>query len=300
MNDFRLTVFCSVAHNMSFTKAARELGVTQPAVSHHIQELEQELGVVLFDRLAGGIELTEAGSVLLQHAHRILNSYHQLDFDMRLLDRGHSGELRLGATPTIAQYILPSCAASFASKFRRIKLSIVEGNSAEIERLVAEGEVDMGLVENSSRRESLRYTPFMQYELLLVAPVRGCWSSLDVVKPAELATIPLVLGSDDTDSYKAVESFFASHEIPMSSLNVMMQLDGDEAVKRYIAHSDSLAFVSEQTFCRDSRATEYKVVEIESGSLVCQCCFVRNMSATKDVVKDFIDYMQEWIARGEY
>jgi hypothetical protein len=61
-----------------------------------------------------------------------------------------------------------------------------------------------------------------------------------------------------------------------------------------------LAFVSEQAFRRDSCATEYKVVDIEGGSLVRQCSFVRNLSATKDVVKDFIDYMQEWIARGEY
>lgn len=299
MNDFRLTVFCSVAQNMSFTKAARELGVTQPAVSHHIQELEQELGVVLFDRLAGGIELTEAGHVLLQHAHKILNSYHQLDFDMRLLNRGHSGELRLGATPTIAQYILPACAASFASKFRQIKLSIIEGNSAEIERLVAEGEVDMGLVENSSRRESLRYTPFMQDELLLVAPVRGRWASLDVVRPAELATMPMVLSSDGTDLYKAVERFFALHEIALSSLDVVMQLNNDEAIKRYIVPADCVAFVSEQAFRRDSCAAEYKVIEIAGGPLVRQCSFVRNIATTKDVVKGFIDYMQEWLTQGE-
>ena len=299
MNDFRLTVFCSVAHNMSFTKAARELGITQPAVSHHIQELEQELGAALFNRLAGGIELTEAGSVLLQHAHKILDCYHQLDFDMRLLNRSHSGVLRLGATATIAQYILPSCVASFASKFKQIKLSIVEGNSTEIENLVAEGEVDLGLVENSTRRESLRYTPFLHDELLLVAPAQGRWASLDVVKPTELATMPLVLGNVDTDSYKIVERFFVLHGVSMSSLNVVMQLNGDEALKRYVVPADCLAFISEQAFRRDSRVAELKVVEIEGGALMRQCSFVRNIATTKDVVKDFIDYMHEWLSRGE-
>ena len=300
MYSFRLKVFCSVAHNLSFTKAAQELHITQPAVSRHIQELEQELGVQLFNRYATSIEITEAGELLLLHATQISECYRALDFDMRLLDRHHAGELRLGATPVMAQYVLPACMASFATKFKQIRLSLVEGNSQEIEEAVAEGRVDLGLVECVTRRPTLRYTPIVQDELLLVAPMRGRWASLDVVTLDQLATMPLVLGYEGADVNRCVEQLFAARQIPLATLNVVMRLGSDEAMKRYIVHADSLAFVSERAFVRDLRAGEYKVIEIEGVSTIRQCAFVRTMSATKDVVKDFIDYVQEWLARGEY
>ena len=300
MYNFRLRVFCSVARNMSFTKAAQELHITQPAVSRHIQELEQELGVQLFDRLATSIEITEAGELLLIHAEKIAECYRQLDFDMRLLDRHHAGELRLGATPIIAQYILPACMASFTAKFKQIKLSLIVANSAEIERAVADGQIDLGLVECGSRQSSLRYTPMLHDELLLVASVHSRWASIDEVSVEVLAQMPLVMGCDGSDINRSVNPLFEAHQIPLESLDVVMQLDGDEAVKRYIAHADYVAFVSEYAFRRDMQAGEYKVIGIAGELISRQLSFVRNLGATKDVVKDFIDYVQEWLARGDF
>ena len=300
MYSFRLKVFCCVAQNLSFTKAAHELHITQPAVSHHIQELEQELGVQLFNRLATSIEITEAGELLLRHATKISECYRELDFDMRLLNRHHAGELRLGASGTIAQYLLPACMASFSEKFKKIKLSLIEENSEAIEQAVVDGRIDLGLVEFPMRRSSLRYSPMLQDELLLVASAHGRWASLDEISVAELANMPLVMGCDESDVNRSVEQLFESYQVPFQSLNVMMRLDGSEAVKRYVAYSDCLAFISEQAFRRDTRAGEYKVIEIVDKVVSRQLSFVRNMGATKDVVKDFIDYMQEWIVRGEY
>ena len=113
MIDFRLKVFCSVARNLSFTKASHELFISQPAISKHIQEIEQEYGVRLFDRNNNRITLTHAGEVLLTHAEEILGRYRQLDFDMHMLSHEHVGELRLGASTTIAQYVLPAYLAPF-------------------------------------------------------------------------------------------------------------------------------------------------------------------------------------------
>ena len=299
MYSFRLKVFCSVAQNLSFTKAAHELHITQPAVSHHIQELEQELGVQLFNRLTASIEITEAGELLLRHATKISECYRELDFDMHLLNRHHAGELRLGASPTIAQYILPACMASFFAKFKKIKLSLIEENSEAIEQAVADGCIDLGLVEFPMRRSSLRYSPMLQDELLLVTSVYGRWASLNEISLAELANIPLVMGRDGSDVNRSVQQLLGSNLESLQPLNVMMRLDGHEAVKRYIAHSDCLAFVSEHAFNRDTHAGEYKVIKIVDRIVSRQFAFVRNMGATKDVVKDFIDYMQEWIVRCE-
>ncbi|WP_240049937.1 LysR family transcriptional regulator, partial [Bacteroides finegoldii] len=105
MSDFRLKVFQSVAKNLSFTKASQELFVSQPAITKHIQELETCYQTRLFDRQGSKISLTEAGELLLKHSEKILDDYKQLEYEMHLLHDEYIGELKLGASTTIAQYV---------------------------------------------------------------------------------------------------------------------------------------------------------------------------------------------------
>ena len=104
MQDFRLKVFYSAAKNRSFTLAAQELYISQPAVTRHIKILEDEYQVMLFERNGNSLELTYAGKLMLQHVERILHEYHKLEYDMHLLNNVHVGQLRLGASTTISQY----------------------------------------------------------------------------------------------------------------------------------------------------------------------------------------------------
>ena len=113
MLDFRLNVFYTVAKRLSFTKAAAELYVTQPAVTKHIQELEHQFGTALFDRRGNQISLTAAGNVLLGHAETIMGVYRQLEFDMNALKGESGGTLRVGASTTVAQYVIPPVLARF-------------------------------------------------------------------------------------------------------------------------------------------------------------------------------------------
>ena len=106
MSDFRLKVFQSVAKNLSFTKASQELFVSQPAITKHIQELETCYQTRLFDRQGSKISLTEAGELLLKHSEKILDDYKQLEYEMHLLHDEYIGELKLGASTTIAQYFI--------------------------------------------------------------------------------------------------------------------------------------------------------------------------------------------------
>ena len=125
MSDFRLKAFYSVAKNLSFTKASQELFVSQPAVTKHVRELESLYQVRLFDRLGNKISLTEAGRVLLEHCERILQEYRKLEFDMHLLKNEYVGQLRLGASTTIAQYVLPPILARFTEKYPQIEVSLI-------------------------------------------------------------------------------------------------------------------------------------------------------------------------------
>lgn len=116
MSDFRLKVFQSVAKNLSFTKASQELFVSQPAITKHIQELETYYQARLFERQGSKISLTDAGELLLKHSEKILDDYKQLEYEMHLLHNEYIGELRLGASTTIAQYVLPPLLGNFIAE----------------------------------------------------------------------------------------------------------------------------------------------------------------------------------------
>lgn len=147
--DFRLKVFHSVATNLSFTKASKELFISQPAISKHIHELEVQYKTPLFDRVGSRIGLTHAGELLLSHTKQLLAAYRQMDFEMNLLTDNFAGELRLGASTTISQYVLPPVLASFIKKFPEIKVSLLNGNSRDVEQALREGKITLGLVEGT-------------------------------------------------------------------------------------------------------------------------------------------------------
>ena len=160
MSDFRLKVFLSVAKNLSFTKASQELFVSQPAITKHIQELETCYQVRLFDRQGNKISLTEAGKLLQEHSEKILEDYKRLEYEMHLLHNEYIGDLKLGASTTISQYVLPPLLANFIAKFPQVNLSLLNGNSREIEAALQEHRIDLGLVEGICRLPNLRYTTF--------------------------------------------------------------------------------------------------------------------------------------------
>lgn len=125
MDDFRLRVFITAAKTLNFTKCAEQLYISQPAVSKHIGELESRYKVQLFERSGSRLALTEAGRVMLEHAERIADGYRRLQYEMDLFTDRLGGELKVGASTTIAQYVLPQVLARFTARFPEVKVSSV-------------------------------------------------------------------------------------------------------------------------------------------------------------------------------
>lgn len=124
MDDFRLRVFITAAKTLNFTKCAEQLYISQPAVSKHIGELESRYKVQLFERSGSRLALTEAGRVMLEHAERIADGYRRLQYEMDLFTDRLGGELKVGASTTIAQYVLPQVLARFTARFPEVKVSL--------------------------------------------------------------------------------------------------------------------------------------------------------------------------------
>lgn len=262
MSDFRLKVFRSVARNRSFTKASQELFISQPAVTKHIQELEACYAVPLFERNAGRISLTDAGSLLLEHCDRILDQYDRMSYDMSLLHQRHEGTLAVGASTTLAQYVLPPILARFLDTFPKVSLSLLNGNSREIEQALLDHRIQLGLVEGLAHRTTLRYIPFLRDELVAVVGASNPLGALDELPLRELLRIPLVLRENGSGTLEVIVRALAEHHLKLSDLQVRLHLGSTESIKLYLENSNCMGIVSVRSVRREIYDGRLKAVDI--------------------------------------
>ncbi len=293
--DFRLKVFHSVACNLSFTKASRELFISQPAISKHIHELEVRYKTPLFERIGSRIRLTRAGELLFSHTTQILSAYRQLDFEMNLLTDHFSGELRMGASTTIAQYVLPPVLSSFINTFPDIRVSLLNGNSRDIERALQEGKITLGLVEGLAHQNVLHYTPFMKDELVVVAHTGSSLAAYDEITFEQLCTLPLVLRENGSGTLAVLESTLAERQVKLSQLNVLIQLGSTESIKLFLENADALGIISVRAVTRELMAGRLKVIEVEGFRAERMFAFVEPQGQNSGVEENFIRYAnQHW------
>lgn len=291
MSDFRLKVFQSVAKNLSFTKASKELFVSQPAITKHIQELENFYQARLFERQGSKILLTEAGRLLLKHCERILDDYKLLEYEMHLLHNEYIGELRLGASTTIAQYVLPPLLANFISQFPQVNLSLLNGNSQEVEGALQEHRIDLGLVEGIFRLPSLKYTSFLQDELVAVVHIHSKLVVQDEIVPQELPNIPLVLRERGSGTLDVFERALSQHNLKLSCLNVLMYLGSTESIKLFLEHMDCMGIVSIRSVHKELVAGSLRVVEIKGMPMQREFNFVQLQGQEGGLSQVFMRYV---------
>src|SRR5689334_8000649 len=168
MADRRLQVFHAVAKHRSFTRAAEALFMTQPAVTFQIKQLEEQFNVRLFERGHGAISLTEAGEVVFDYAERILALSAELDARMKDLTGRVGGALLIGASMTIADYLLPQVLGEFKARFPSVVPRLLVGNSEAVQGQVAEYSLDVGFIEGESLLPSLVTEVCCEDELQLI------------------------------------------------------------------------------------------------------------------------------------
>ncbi len=275
MSNFRLKVFCCVAKNLSYTKAAQELDITQPAITKHIHELETQYKVRLFERMGNKIILTHAGEVFLNHSIDILHEYSRLDFDMNILHGGHSGNLRIGASTTIAQYVLPTILAKFTSKFPDIKISLISGNSDDIEKELLNHHIDLGLIEGNKRLPNLKYTHFMYDELVAITSTKSRYAHLDEISKEDLLTLPLVLRENGSGTLSVLNTALERIGLKISLLHVLMQLGSSESIKLFLENADAASVISFRCVTKELLSGIFKIIELPELEMKRDFCFMQ-------------------------
>ena len=264
LENFRLVVFRAVAQQLSFRKAAEELYLTQPAVSLQIKALEEELGVTLFDRSGSQVRLTPAGASLFKFAVESGRLLHEAVFALGAFSGTQSGALTLGASTTIAQYVLPRLLSEFCASHPRVHPTLTSGNTEQIVNAIEEGKIALGFIEGPPRRRDLTLTPFLEDELVLLAPTAHEWAERTAIDPEELTRAPLLMRERGSGTRRIIELALDRHHIRRSSLNVVMELDSTEAIKSAVEAGFGIGFVSGWALAKDARlGPVFRTIEIK-------------------------------------
>jgi DNA-binding transcriptional LysR family regulator len=259
LENFRLKVFRAVAEQLNFRKAAEQLFLTQPAVTLQIKALESDLGVRVFDRTGGKITLTRQGLVLLQYANKLAKLASEAEGQLGCCEGGVSGELALGASTTIAQYVLPRLLGAFQDEYPKIQFSLHSGNTSEVVRRLLEGEVALGLIEGPARERGVRTEPFMEDELILIVP-----PSFDSgrLSPAQFLATDLLMREQGSGSRRVVELALEKAGFKLKAFNKVMELDSTEAIKSAVEAGLGIGFVSRWAIAKELELGTLKVEEV--------------------------------------
>ncbi len=258
MADRRLQVFQTVARLLSFTKAAEELHMTQPAVTFQVRQLEEQYNTRLFDRTHNRISLTKAGRKVYESAVHIFELYAEMDNAVRELTGNVGGVLILGASSTIAEYMLPVLLGDFKKEYPDVSIRLKVSNSDGIVSQVENNTIDLGVVEAPVNNKNLVVEQCRTDELVLIVPPGHELASRDKVSPKELINYPFICREEGSGTREVMLESMLADGGSAADLNIVMELGSLEAIKGAVEAGMGISVLSSATV----------VKELKLGSLV--------------------------------
>ena len=244
MADRRLQVFHAVAKHLSFTRAADALFMTQPAVTFQIKQLEEQYSVRLFERRHGGIVLTPAGELALGYAEKILALTDEMDTRISEMTGEMRGPLLVGASTTIAEFMLPRVLGEFNALYPQVRARLIVANSESIENRVAEHTLDVGLIEGPAKQVGLNGLSCCEDELLVVCAPDYPLAGMTSVTPKVLVDYEFISREPGSGTREVTDAYFRENAISPELLKTQMELGSPEALKGVVSTGLGFAIVS--------------------------------------------------------
>src|SRR3954471_8712992 len=241
-----LAYFVRIAELGSITRAAAHLHLAQPALTRHVQRLEDELGVPLLTRANRGVKLTEAGQKLLESAARILREVERTGDEIRAQDAHPSGRIIFGVTPTLCPVLVPELSLRMRRDYPRIELKAVHAGMVRLEEFVIDGRVDIALLSELSRSRLVLSTRLAQEEMVLVTEPGA--RPHGIVSGAELSRTPLVLG----DGLRAaMDALLAGRGV---ELKVAIEVNDHETIRLMVTRGVAASILPSSSVARECAA----------------------------------------------
>lgn len=266
MDLTKLRTFCSIARKGNFSAVAEDLFMSQSAVSQQIQALERRYGVVLFDRGSKGATLTDPGRILFEKAQRILEIEDEINHEFDDLRGLKGGELHVGASTTVGNYLMPFYLGEFKQRYPEVKVALIVENTRIIEDQLLAGLFPLAVVEHDVQNPSLVREPIEKDELVLIVDPRHRWAERDSVTKEELMDEPFITRELGSGTREVIEESLAREGIP--KLNVGMELGNSSAIKTAVAAGLGVSILSRRAVHAQLESRMLKQIAIKDVALV--------------------------------
>jgi DNA-binding transcriptional LysR family regulator len=271
-----LPTFVLAAELESFTAAARALKITQAAVSQRIHQLEASVGIGLFHRFGGRISLTNAGRKLQVYAKRIIELHSEARTVILDMKSELRGVLSIAASSVPGSHLLPTTVAQYRRIYPQVKVSVRISDSEDVMRRVEEGKADVGFAGDTVASPHLIFEPFAEDELALVVPANHRLSERRRIGIRDLIQEPMIQREDGSGSRHCLELALRRVGLDLRSLKVVLEVDGNEAVKEAVLQGLGVAVLSRRSIQDEVLKGTVRAIPITGFSLTRSLYVVRN------------------------
>lgn len=265
MNLRQLEAFYFVVKRKSFTRAAEELNVTQPAVSIQVKSLEKSLNLKLIQRVGKRVQLNEAGELLYQYAEKIFNLVSDADEKMGDFKKLMRGTLQIGATKNYARYIMPSLLSEFQRRYPRVKVILDEGNSEDMARSVLEMKNELAFIAQINLDRKIKSIFFSTVEFVLAASPEHRFSQRKSISLKELNEEPVILREKGSGLRAAILRKFHEYGIWPS---VIIEASSLDFIVGYVKQNKGVSFMFEPDIKEELEKGILKVIPIDEGNII--------------------------------
>ena len=291
MNNEALKTFVTLAEVKNFTKTAELLLMSQPSVSLHIKNLEKEFQTQLFLRSPKFLKITPTGEILYDRAKQIITIYEQTKQDILEQHNIIKGELKIGASFTIGEYILPSLLIDLQKDYPDLELQVIIGNTEEIVQSVRLFQVDIGLIEGQTNEKELSVHPFLQDELFIISSNDHKLANKNDVTITDLQNQSWITRESGSGTGEYLNHVIRSNGLKVKSL---LTISSNQGIKETVINGMGLSLLSRSVIERDVRHSNLSIIKLKNHSFNRTLSYVYSpIMADKKNVKTFISSLNK-------
>lgn len=263
--DQQLLVFVTVVEKENFSRAAEVLHMTQPAVSQYIQTLERTMGTKLLERSNKFVRLNKAGQIVYHHAKEILGLYHKMQGLVDDLTNNASGELAIGASYTFGEYVLPHIIANLSKQYPLIKPAITIGNTHEIEELVSNRTIDLGIVEGEIKNKKLQIEVIAEDFMFIIVSASHPLAKRKNLKLPDLEKETWIVREKGSGTREAVEGMFAKFQFFPKKI---MEFGSTQIIKESVEAGLGISLLSQRVIHKEMSLRKLHILEIQGFPII--------------------------------
>lgn len=293
MNERKLKIFFEVAKSLNMTEVAKNLYISQPAVSMVISELEGELGVKLFERIGKKLYLTYEGEIFLGYVRRILNIYDECRTKIGHITNLKCGKLKIGASTTIGIYLLPEIIGSFGNVYKDVEISIAIENTKIIENMLLENKIDIAFVEGPIYSDEIVVKDFCDDELVVIVSSNHRLANFNEVDKEDLKNEKFILREVGSGTREVFEKAFYKNNIEYKTA---FELGNTEAIKKAVISNLGISCMSKRCIKDEINLGLISMLKIKDVDLNRKFYFIYHKDKYfSNLLNVFVDYAYSFV-----